>query len=130
MKVPRALGIAQYLFFAAAANAKGQGGMEFWIMQSLVPNPQDVLILHAQSRLLIVRIPTIVGVLQVVVAHSLDSSYRIHRVLEWWAECRTLLRKLLVPNISTIWLIDANTTVGTVQSEEIGPHHLETKTHL
>ena len=96
MKVPHAREKPQYLILAAAPNANLQGCIELWIMQSWVPNPQDVLILRAQSRLLLVRVPTIVGVLQVVVAHALDSSYPHETVRHWWAKFKNHLKQLLV----------------------------------
>ena len=37
LSVARAVGIGQYLIFAAAANAKGQGGVEFNRLGSLIP---------------------------------------------------------------------------------------------
>ena len=37
LSVARAVGIGQYLIYAAAANARGQGGVELWILSSWVP---------------------------------------------------------------------------------------------
>ena len=41
-----------------------------------------------------------------------------------------MLRLLLVPHLCTIWFIDAHTTVGSVQSEAIGPHRPEKETSV
>ena len=97
LSVPRATGIGQYLIFAAAANGKGQVGMELWIRSSWVPNPHDVLVMFASHRLLIVRAPMFVGVVQFVVAHALDTSYPAETVKEWWAAFRSTLQSMLVP---------------------------------
>ena len=123
--VARAMGIGQYLIFAAAANGKGQGGMELWMRSSWVPSPHDALVMFASNRLLIVRVPMLVGVVQFVVAHALDTSYPAERVKEWWAAFRSTLQSILVPSLLTIWLIDANATLGSSQSDAIGPHHPE-----
>ena len=64
LSVARAAGIGQYPIFAAAANAKGQGGAELWIQSSWVPNPSKALVLVASHRVLIVRVPMLVGVVQ------------------------------------------------------------------
>ena len=64
LSVARAVGIGQYLIYAAAANARGQGGVELWILSSWVPKPREVLVLVASHRLLIVRVPMLVGIVQ------------------------------------------------------------------
>ena len=128
LSVARAVGIGQYLIYAAAANARGQGGVELWILSSWVPKPREVLVLVASHRLLIVRVPMLVGIVQFVVAHALDTSYPPEKVQEWWNGLRSTLSSVLIPSCHTIWLIDANATVGTRQSEAIGPHHPEKET--
>ena len=75
MSVARVAGFGQYLIFAAAANARGQGGLELWIQSSWVPNPSEALVLVASHRVLLVRVPMLVGVVQFVVAHALGTSY-------------------------------------------------------
>ena len=60
-----------------------------------------------------------------VVAHALDTSYPAERVKEWWAALRSTLQSVLVPSLLKIWLIDANATLGSCQSDAIGPHHPE-----
>ena len=128
LSVAQAVGIGRYLIFAAAAHARGQGGVELWIQSFWVPNPSEALVLVASHRVLIVRVPMLVGVAQFVVAHALDTSCPPDRVLEWWVVLRPTLRSVLIPSCHTIWLIDANATVGTRQSEAIGPHHPEKET--
>jgi hypothetical protein len=125
LSVARATGIGQYLIFAAAANGKGQGGMELWIRFLWVPSPHDARVMFASNRLLIVRVPMLVGVVQFVVAHALDTSYPAEKVKEWWAAFRSTLQSILVPSLLTVWLIDANATLGSSQSDAIGPHHPE-----
>ena len=88
--------MASISFFAAALNAKGQGGIELWIQSSLVPNPHEALVLFASHRVLIVRVPMLVGVVQFVVAHALGTSYLPERVEEWWAVFRTTLQSVLI----------------------------------
>ena len=70
----------------------------------------------------------LVGVVQFVVAHALDTSYPPEKVEEWWATFRALRKSVLIPSLHRIWLIDANATVGARQSEAIGPHHPEKET--
>ena len=76
--------------------------MELWVLSSWVPKPQEVLVLFASHRSLIVRAPSIVGVLQLVVAHALDSSYLPERIEEWWANFRATFQRLLVLSLNTI----------------------------
>ena len=129
MSVARAVGIGQYLIYAAAANARGQGGVELWILSSWVPKPREVLVLVASHRLLIVRVPMLVGIVQfVVVAHALDTSYPPEQVQKWWNGRRSTLSSVMIPSCHTIWLIDANATGGTRQSAASGPHHPEEET--
>ena len=45
------------------------------------------------------------------------------KVEEWWVGLRATLQSVLIPSFNTIWLIDANATVGARQSDAIGPHH-------
>ena len=85
MSVARVVGVGQYLIFAVAANATGQGGSELWIQSSWVPNPHEALVPFASHRVLIVRVPMLVRVVQFVVAHALGTSYLPERVEEWWA---------------------------------------------
>ena len=59
----------------------------------------------------------LVGVVQFVVAHALDTSYPAETVKEWWATLRSTLQSILVPSLLTIWLIDANATLGSPQSD-------------
>ena len=128
LRIARAFGIGHYLIFAAAANAKGQGWIELWVLSSWVPKPQEVLVLFASPRILIVRVSSIVRVLHLAVAHALDSSYLPERFEEWWANFRATLQRLLVLSFNAIWMIDAHVTVGARQSEAIGPHHPEKET--
>ena len=67
----------------------------------------------------------LVGVVQFVVAHALDTSYPAESVKEWWATLRSTLQSILVPSFLAIGLIDANATLGSSQSDAIGPHHPE-----
>ena len=90
----------------------------------MVQNPQDVLVLYASHRILIVRVP----ILQLVVAHALGSSYLPEQSAELWANLGAILQHVLLPSLNTIWIIDANVTVGARQSEAIGPYHPEKET--
>ena len=125
--VARATGIGQYLIFATTTHGKGQDGMELWIRSSWAPSPHDALLMFASNWLLIVRVPMLVGVVQFVVAHALDTSYPTETVKEWWAAFRSTFQSILVPSLLAIWLIDAKATLGSSQSDAIGPHHPETE---
>ena len=103
LSVARAVGIGQYLIYAATANTRGQGGVELWILSSWVPKPREVLVLVASHRLLIVRVPMLMGIVQFVVAHALDTSYPPEKVQEWWNGLRSTLSSVLIPSCHTIW---------------------------
>ena len=114
MRVPRARGVGLYLVFAAAAGTRGQGGLELWVLRTWLILSNAQLVLHESSRVLIVRLTTIVGIIQVLVAHALDSSYP--------QDVRHLLSTLLVKGVLTIWLVDTNVTAGSVQSYVSGQY--------
>ena len=52
-----------------------------------------MLVLFARHQILLLRMYTIVGIVQVVVAHALDSSYPKDQVLAWKMQADEFLHK-------------------------------------
>ena len=104
---------------------KGQGGLELWVLRTWLHMAVAQLVLHATSGIIIVKLVTIIGAMQVVVAHGLESSHYRGTILTWWKEFRIIRARPLCTHITTVWLIDDNNTMGLVQSDAVGPHHPE-----
>ena len=71
---------------ASAAGKRGQGGLDLWVLRTWLKLSVAQLVLHATSRILIVKLVTIIGVVQVVVAHALISPTQEKIVLTRWKE--------------------------------------------
>ena len=73
----------------------------------------------AEHKLLLVRTHTILGILRLVVAHSLDShKYKSHQLSQWWEDTNRMHDKYVDPTIPLIWFSDANATTGNQQTEQ------------
>ncbi|MFM7985901.1 MAG: hypothetical protein ACKPKO_41960, partial [Candidatus Fonsibacter sp.] len=96
-----------------------------WILPSPTP-----LILHTNPRLLIVTVTLIVGAFQIVVAHALDSSYTEGQIQGWWHQFHKTMQSIKRPGMMSLSLIDANCTLGAVQSPAIGPANPDIETTI
>ena len=92
MKQARAKPIGPYTVFAAAASCRGQGGLKMSILTSWLDMSQPSLVLVASHTILLVSLYTIVGHMQVVVAHALDSSYPKCEIMNWWAKLKDAIK--------------------------------------
>ena len=72
-----------------------------------------------------VRLQTIVGPVQVLVAHALASSYPRQQRIEWWTRLADLLALHSDRDVFTDWLLEANLTMESVQSASVGSVHAE-----
>ena len=127
LAVARALGIGLYQTFAAATNKSGQGGIELWVLRAWLRLSHPFRVFHTSHRILMVRLLTIVGPIQILVAHALDSSYPPDQIAVWWKELGQLLDACVDKDVLTMWPLDANVTVGSEQSSAVGPRHPETE---
>ena len=88
MKKPRAKPIGPYKVLASTAKKRCQGVIDLWLLSSWLDLSQPALVLFSYHRILLVSLHTMVGHIQVVVPHALDSSYTKDQMLEWWAQLK------------------------------------------
>ena len=84
-----------------------QGSIEWWILKVVLDMSQPALVRLANHRISLVSLHTIVGHIQVVVAHSLVSSYTKHEITGWWAQLKDAVKASFTNSNVTLWFIDA-----------------------
>ncbi len=98
---------------------RGQGGIEIWLDKDWLEGVPKPIVLHASPRVLIVSLTSNIGLLHIVAAHALDYSYPFREVKQWWDEFDKINAGASIPSAVTLWLVDANATVGSVCSQSI-----------
>ena len=81
-----------YQVFATGTGKRGQGGLELCILKTWLDLSHPALVVFASHRILLVSLHTIVGHIQVVVAHALDSSYTKEQILEWQGQLEEVVQ--------------------------------------
>ena len=125
LRRPRAFPIGPYSVVAAAAGDTGQAGIELWIRADFICGQSKPLVVHATKRVLMVKVYTRCGLVQVVVAHALDSSYPLAERKEWWGVPGDIMLALFSRSAQSFWLVDANVSLGSVMSTTVGPRQPE-----
>ena len=71
---------------------------------------------------------TVGGTLYCFVGHALDvPKYGRQQVIEVWNETAVIQQNHHPPNANVVWMVDANLTMGSVQSEATGSYHPESE---
>ena len=124
-----------YLVFSAAANAKGQYGIQIWISRTLPLGHEKAYlekhhfkIVARSPRSLILRMAAPFIRALIVCAHAPTSQNGEDEISGWWAN----LRKAVPAKYSQwpqILLVDANARLGSQLSDAVGGHQAEEQDH-
>ena len=115
---------------ASSAADNGKGGCEVWISSSIplgtrqgaklrVQN-QDVTILLAQPRRLIVYVQTAASSFYVIVLHAFDVGKGLDEVAVWWTATFDVIARFIPRNATVMCGVDGNCRVRTAAEPWIG----------
>ena len=117
-----------YMRFVGPATS-GNGGVELWVSKTqqlcAAEGPttlrrEDVVVLHAESTLLIAKVRILGTVATCIVAHAPHRGHLRETINNWWTQLTVLLKQYrCTPPF--ILMIDANATVA-AQQPQIGEH--------
>lgn len=117
-----------------AAAEEGRGGTEVWLLkrnkegQSTGLTRRDVLVLHRQPELLIVRVQWKLGSFVVVSGHAPHGAHAAQEIEQWWAQLRQCLVDYVdIAKDDLILGLDANAHFTEEALPGVSAHGLETR---
>ena len=105
----------------------GQGGVEIWIRQCLCDS-KDIFVLHATTRILLVRVSICASPFMLCSAHACCESQDPREEaasMEWWKELGDVVSRHRRDGETFLFCIDSNARVGSVISNPVGGAELD-----
>ena len=109
-----------YRMLSSAADARGNYGLELWLLKSWLRGRIPVHLVLSEPRRLLVVANTKCGDLALAVLHAVGAPAPDADIAAWWAATATALCAF-APGLPLVLLADANCHVGSVRSAAIGP---------